>query len=315
VLPDRLFEAASTILAREATGTAFRLIGIGAIPLLPLAGADRSDLADLETPHRAATHAAIDALRQRFGEAAIGRGRRWPVARGARKGRGIRLKLLLLLRLGRGRCDRDLARLWLITGARRTLFPFFGLARWLASFLTIIGPSRGGLLLAVLLVLLRRLVHCIQDTEIMLGVLKIALRHHSVAAAGRIAAELEILFEQLLRRSADPKVGAAAVENVIAIERDVATATSAMMSQSAASTPAATGSMAASTHAFHVHIDAIEPSLLRTGSCRDTRGDPQTSRGMPPRPGFNPTTLVPASTPTIGPGRLGRAAVRLALPG
>ena len=88
MLPDRLFEAASTILAREATGTAFRLIGIGAIPLLPLAGADRSDLADLETPHRAATHAAIDALRQRFGEAAIGRGRRWRVARGGPQGEG-----------------------------------------------------------------------------------------------------------------------------------------------------------------------------------------------------------------------------------
>ena len=46
VLPDRLFEAASTLLAREATGTAFRLIGIGANPLLPLAEADRGDLAD-----------------------------------------------------------------------------------------------------------------------------------------------------------------------------------------------------------------------------------------------------------------------------
>ena len=80
VLPDRLFEAASTLLAREATGTAFRLIGIGANPLMRLAGADQGDLADLETPRRAATQAAIDALRQRFGDAAIGRGRGWPVA-------------------------------------------------------------------------------------------------------------------------------------------------------------------------------------------------------------------------------------------
>ena len=65
VLPDRLFEAASALLAREATGTAFRLIGIGANPLLPLADADHGDLADIETPRRAATQAAIDALRQR----------------------------------------------------------------------------------------------------------------------------------------------------------------------------------------------------------------------------------------------------------
>ena len=77
VLPDRLFDAAATLLAREATGVAFRLIGIGANPLLALAEADRGDLADTETPRRAATQAAIDALRQRYGDAAISRGRGW----------------------------------------------------------------------------------------------------------------------------------------------------------------------------------------------------------------------------------------------
>jgi DNA polymerase-4 len=77
VLPDRLFESASALLSREATGTAFRLIGIGASPLLPLAEADRGDLADTETPRRAAAQAAIDTLRQRFGDSAIIRGRGW----------------------------------------------------------------------------------------------------------------------------------------------------------------------------------------------------------------------------------------------
>jgi DNA polymerase IV len=75
VLPDRLFEAARVLLAREATGTAFRLIGIGAQPLVPGDQADHGDLADAKTPRLAATQAAIDVLRQRFGEAAIGRGR------------------------------------------------------------------------------------------------------------------------------------------------------------------------------------------------------------------------------------------------
>ncbi|HEY1933152.1 MAG TPA: DNA polymerase IV [Acetobacteraceae bacterium] len=74
-LPDRLFGAARALLAREATGTAFRLIGIGAQPLVPGGEADRGDLADAETPRLAATQAAIDTLRLRFGEAAIGRGR------------------------------------------------------------------------------------------------------------------------------------------------------------------------------------------------------------------------------------------------
>jgi DNA polymerase-4 len=76
-LPDRLFDVASALLLREATGAAFRLIGIGAQPLLPLADADLGDLADTETPRRAAAQAAIDALRQRYGDAAIARGRGW----------------------------------------------------------------------------------------------------------------------------------------------------------------------------------------------------------------------------------------------
>ena len=75
VLPDRLFDLARTLLAKEATGIAFRLIGIGANPLVGGSGADLGDLADQTTPRRAAAQAAIDALRGRFGEAAIARGR------------------------------------------------------------------------------------------------------------------------------------------------------------------------------------------------------------------------------------------------
>ena len=75
VLPDRLFDAARALLLREATGTPFRLIGIGAQPLAPRAEADHGDLADTDTPRRAAVQAAIDRLRGRFGDAAIGRGR------------------------------------------------------------------------------------------------------------------------------------------------------------------------------------------------------------------------------------------------
>jgi DNA polymerase IV len=75
VLPDRLFDLARALLVKEATGTAFRLIGIGANPLLAAFDADQGDLADMITPRRAAAQAAIDALRGRFGEAAIARGR------------------------------------------------------------------------------------------------------------------------------------------------------------------------------------------------------------------------------------------------
>jgi DNA polymerase IV len=82
VLPDRLFALGRSLLAREATGTPFRLIGIGANPLVPLSEADHGDLADRETPKLAAAQAAIDALRDRFGAEAIARGRSLTPSRG-----------------------------------------------------------------------------------------------------------------------------------------------------------------------------------------------------------------------------------------
>ena len=75
LLPEMIFAAARPLLAREVDGTAFRLIGIGAQPLAPAAGADRGDLADPGAPKRAARWQAVEALRARFGEAAVGLGR------------------------------------------------------------------------------------------------------------------------------------------------------------------------------------------------------------------------------------------------
>jgi DNA polymerase-4 len=79
-LPETLFAAAQAMLAKEADGTAFRLIGIGAQPLAPAAEADRGDLADPEAPRRAARWKAVEALRAKFGEAAVvaGRGLKTP---------------------------------------------------------------------------------------------------------------------------------------------------------------------------------------------------------------------------------------------
>jgi DNA polymerase-4 len=74
-LPETLFEAARPLLSREADGTAFRLLGLGAQPLLPGAEADRGDLADPEAPRRAAKWRAVEALRARFGPGAVGPGR------------------------------------------------------------------------------------------------------------------------------------------------------------------------------------------------------------------------------------------------
>ena len=78
LVPDVLFEAARKLLAREVDGTAFRLLGVGANPLLPASQADAPDLADPDGPRRSARWAAMEALRARFGEDAVRRGRGMP---------------------------------------------------------------------------------------------------------------------------------------------------------------------------------------------------------------------------------------------
>jgi DNA polymerase-4 len=76
VLPDTLFDTARQLLAPEADGTtAFRLIGIGAAPLSPPEDADQLDLANPRGTRGTAAQGAIDALRQRFGDKIIGKGR------------------------------------------------------------------------------------------------------------------------------------------------------------------------------------------------------------------------------------------------
>ncbi len=77
-LPETLFRAAQGLLAREADGTAFRLVGIGANPLLPAADADRGDLADPDAGRRRARWQAVEAIRARFGDQTITTGRTLP---------------------------------------------------------------------------------------------------------------------------------------------------------------------------------------------------------------------------------------------
>jgi hypothetical protein len=108
-------------------------------------------------------------------------------------------------------------------------------------------------------------------------VLEVALRHDPVATAGRVAAKLEILFEQLLRGPTDAKVRTVAVEYVVAIERNTAAAAATVVAHATtatAATTAATRSMTAATHTFHVHTVAVTPSLLlvRAGESREARG-------------------------------------------
>jgi DNA polymerase-4 len=73
-LATRIFEHGQELLKREATGTAFRLIGIGVQEFAPAEGADAGDLVDQRSRTDAKAEKAIDALRARFGDAIITRG-------------------------------------------------------------------------------------------------------------------------------------------------------------------------------------------------------------------------------------------------
>ncbi|MDB5509113.1 MAG: polymerase [Hyphomicrobiales bacterium] len=73
-LATRIFEAARELLLKETDGTAFRLIGVGAGSLTDAQNADHGDLADTRVVRDKATEKAMDALRGKFGKAAVVRG-------------------------------------------------------------------------------------------------------------------------------------------------------------------------------------------------------------------------------------------------
>jgi DNA polymerase-4 len=73
-LAARIFAAARELLAREAGGTKFRLIGIGVSALGGAAEADPADLVDEHGRRSAAAERAVDRLREKFGRAAVIRG-------------------------------------------------------------------------------------------------------------------------------------------------------------------------------------------------------------------------------------------------
>jgi len=74
-LAHTIFENAASLLAREADGTAFRLIGVGLTGLGPASGTDPVDLVEPAIARKAAAERAIDKARARFGKSAVVRGR------------------------------------------------------------------------------------------------------------------------------------------------------------------------------------------------------------------------------------------------
>jgi DNA polymerase IV len=73
-LAPRLFAVARELLAAEATGASFRLIGVSTADFAPAEEADKGDLIDRNVGREKAREQAIDALRDRFGAKAVVRG-------------------------------------------------------------------------------------------------------------------------------------------------------------------------------------------------------------------------------------------------
>ena len=70
-LADRIFQAGSHMLAREADGTRYRLVGIGVSDFADPRLADPDDLVDPAASRRRAAEAAIDRIRDKFGNPAV----------------------------------------------------------------------------------------------------------------------------------------------------------------------------------------------------------------------------------------------------
>ena len=75
-LANRIFEVVRPLLAREADGTAFRLIGVGLSNLAPATDCDPPDL--LGNARQAAAERAMDKVRAKFGGESVAKGRSLP---------------------------------------------------------------------------------------------------------------------------------------------------------------------------------------------------------------------------------------------
>ncbi|MBN35276.1 MAG: DNA polymerase IV [Rhodospirillaceae bacterium] len=72
---EEMFQAAEPLLSREADGRAFRLIGIGTHDLVPADQVVQADLFGGVGPSESKVDKALDAVREKFGDAAVMKGR------------------------------------------------------------------------------------------------------------------------------------------------------------------------------------------------------------------------------------------------
>ncbi len=80
-LAETLYRCGRAMLEREASGTRYRLIGIGVGDIRDAAEADPLDLADPDGQRRRKVEAAIDAVRAKLGKGSIAKGRSFEIKR------------------------------------------------------------------------------------------------------------------------------------------------------------------------------------------------------------------------------------------
>src|SRR3546814_17323927 len=74
-MAEELYRAASPLLTQEADSRRYRLVGVGVAELVSAAQADLPDLLDPARDKRVKIERAIDQVRAKLGDAAIGKGR------------------------------------------------------------------------------------------------------------------------------------------------------------------------------------------------------------------------------------------------
>ena len=74
-MADRIFRVAREALQREADGTSYRLLGVGLANICPAHQCDPPDLVDPGAGRRTSAERAMDRVRAKYGEDAVGKGR------------------------------------------------------------------------------------------------------------------------------------------------------------------------------------------------------------------------------------------------
>jgi hypothetical protein len=119
-----------------------------------------------------------------------------------------------------------------------------------------------------LVVALAEAAHRLDHAEIVIGVLPVGLRQDAVTRRRRLAGQRLVLVEHLVGVAADPDVGSAAVEELVAIGRTIGIVMLRLVVVAAATATAAAATIATAARSLTiVWSHYLGPVVCRTGCC------------------------------------------------